>query len=144
MILVGIDTGVDTGFAIYDTKTRKLVEVGSMMIHQAMKCVSDLYKVHKDLDGIKIRVEDARQRKWFGTEKMTREKEREKLQGVGSVKRDSSIWEDFLTDLGVQFEMVAPRYNVTKLKADYFNRITGWHGRSNEHGRDAAGLVFGF
>jgi len=32
---------------------------------------------------------------------------------------------------------------MTKLTADQFKRITGWHGRTNEHGRDAAMLVFG-
>lgn len=91
-----------------------------------------------------VRVEDPRQRTWFGTERMTREEERKKLQGVGSVKRDASIWEDFLTDLGVEFEMVAPKRNVTKLPQDTFKTYTGWQNRTNEHGRDAAMLVFGF
>ena len=75
---------------------------------------------------------------------MTREEERKKLQGVGSVKRDASIWEDYLTDLGIEFEMVAPKRNVTKLSQDRFKAMTGWKNRTNEHGRDAAMLVFGF
>ena len=48
------------------------------------------------------------------TGKMTREEERKRLQGVGSVKRDATIWEDYLTELGVEFEMVAPKRNITK------------------------------
>ena len=75
---------------------------------------------------------------------MTREAERKKLQGVGSAKRDASIWEDYLTDLGVEFEMVAPKRNITKLSQERFKVITGWQNRTNEHGRDAAMLVFGF
>lgn len=75
---------------------------------------------------------------------MTREEERKRLQGVGSVKRDASIWEDYLKDLGVSFEMVAPKRNVTKLKQETFKRYTGWDKRTNEHGRDAAMLVFGY
>ena len=141
MILIGIDTGTHTGFAVYDTKTRKLTEVTCMMIHQAMKRVAEMNKLHND---IKVRVEDPRQRTWFGTERMSREQERQKLQGVGSVKRDATIWDDYLKDLGVPYEMVPPRYNVTKRTSDIFKRYTGWTKPTNEHGRDAAGLIFGF
>ena len=141
MILIGIDTGTHTGFAVYDTKTRKLVEVTSMKIHQAMDRVAEMNKLHTD---IKIRVEDPRQRTWFGTERMSREQERQKLQGVGSVKRDATIWDDYLKDLGVPYEMVPPRYNVTKRTSDIFKRYTGWTKPTNEHGRDAAGLIYGF
>lgn len=140
MILIGIDTGTHTGFAVYDTKTRKLTEVTSMMIHQAMKRVAELKILHSD---VKVRVEDPRQRTWFG-ERMSREQERQKLQGVGSVKRDATIWDDYLKDLGVPYEMVPPRYNVTKRTSDIFKRYTGWDKPTNEHGRDAAGLIFGF
>jgi hypothetical protein len=60
------------------------------------------------------------------------------------VKRDASIWDDYLKELGVPYEMVAPRYNVTKLTSETFKRYTGWTKKTNEHGRDAAGLIFGF
>ena len=36
---------------------------------------------------IKLRIEDARLRKWYGNAG------REELQGAGSVNRDASIWE---------------------------------------------------
>ena len=89
-------------------------------------------------------MEDPRQRTWFGTERMTREEERKRLQGVGSVKRDATIWEDYLTELGVEFEMVAPKRNTTKMSQEYFKQLTGWKKQTNEHSRDAAMLVFGF
>jgi hypothetical protein len=60
------------------------------------------------------------------------------------VKRDCQIWEDYLTDLRIPFEMVAPKNNATKLTAEQFRRITGYEGKTNEHGRDAAMLVYGF
>ena len=141
MILIGIDTGTHTGFAVYDTKAKKLTEVTSMMIHKAMERIAELKKLHTD---IKVRVEDPRQRTWFGTERMTREEERKRLQGVGSVKRDATIWEDYLTELGVEFEMVAPKRNITKMSQEYFKQLTGWKKQTNEHSRDAAMLVFGF
>jgi hypothetical protein len=68
---------------------------------------------------------------------------REALQGAGSVKRDCNIWEEFLTEKRIPFEAVAPKHNVTKLRADAFRNITRWEGRTNEHERDAAMLVYG-
>lgn len=142
MIYVGIDTGTHTGYAEWNAKEKRFLSVDSVKIHQAMERIRSLTKLNPG--SLMVRVEDPRQRTWFGTERMTREEERKRLQGVGSVKRDATIWEDFLTDLGVQFEMVPPRQNVTKLSQETFRSYTGWNKKTNEHGRDAAMLVFGF
>ena len=114
-----------------------------MKIHKAMELVEQ-YKGKASFEGTKIivRVEDARQRTWYGY--TTPQKDRAKLQGVGSVKRDCTIWEDFLSDMKVEFQMVAPKNNATKMSADSFKAITGWKKPTNEHNRDAAMLVFGF
>lgn len=131
MIYVGIDTGVNTGFAVWDSKQRSLLQVCSLPIHKAMERVRSLYDEYKAGIGDKVivRVEDPRQRTWFGTERMSREMERKKLQGVGSVKRDASIWDDYLKELGVEYEMVAPKRNVTKLTQERFRALTGWQNR---------------
>lgn len=142
MIYIGIDTGTNTGIAVWDNRQRSFISVGCVAIHKALKIVEEYHQ--KALEaGTRciVRVEDPRQRTWF--KQMPREEERKKLQGVGSVKRDASIWEDFLEDLGVEYEMVAPKRNVTKLPQDRFEKMTGWNKSTNEHGRDAAMLVFG-
>lgn len=138
MIYIGIDAGVKTGFAVWDKKLKKFIQIETMPIHRAMGSIINYKK-----EDIHVRVEDARKRTWFGN-KMNWEQERSKLQGVGSVKRDCTIWEDFLKDLDVSFEMVAPKRNVTKLTHEQFVRLTGYDKRTNEHNRDAAMLVFGF
>ncbi len=145
MIYIGIDTGTNTGIAIWDNRKQSLLYLKSVMIHQAMDEVKR-WKETALMNGERliVRVEDPRQRTWFGTEKISREEERKRLQGVGSVKRDASIWEDYLSDLGVEFEMVAPKNNMTKMKHAYFKSISGWKGRTNDHMRDAAMLVMGF
>lgn len=130
--IVGIDTGINTGFAIYSPERGKLYFVASMMIHEAMERV--LYE--KNNISL-VRVEDARQRKFITGG-------REKLQGAGSIKRDAKIWEDFLKDNSIPFEMVAPKNNKTKLNKDAFEKLTGYYKSTNEHGRDAAMLVFGY
>ncbi len=145
MIYIGIDTGTHTGFAVWDNRKRMLIDVTSLPIHKAMERVKAYAELEKSGgERVVVRVEDPRQRTWFGTERMSRDEERKKLQGVGSVKRDASIWDDFLKDLGVRYEMVAPRRNITKVNAERFKAYTGWSKKTNEHGRDAAGLVLGF
>lgn len=143
MIYIGIDTGVNTGVAVWDNRQRTFLQIETMKIHKAMELVRD-YKVVAATDHTKlvVRVEDARQRTWYGY--TTPQKDRAKLQGVGSVKRDCTIWEDFLSDMKVEFQMVAPKNNATKMSADSFKSITGWKKPTNEHNRDAAMLVFGF
>lgn len=141
MIYIGIDAGVKTGFAVWDTRLKKFTEVTSMPIHKAMMTVKEM--ADKGVDKLHVRVEDARKRTWYGNE-MSFVEERSKLQGVGSVKRDCTIWEDFLRDLGFSFEMVEPKRNVTKLNSEQFKRLTGYNKRTSEHSRDAAMLVFGF
>jgi hypothetical protein len=142
-VYIGIDTGTHTGVAIWDGE--RFLSLDTMAIHKAMQIVNEYVQSGSD---VVVRVEDPRQRTWFGTERMSREQERKKLQGVGSVKRDASIWEDFLSDLcedeaNVKYEMVAPKRNVTKLTSESFKAITRWQGRTNEHCRDAAMLVYG-
>jgi len=133
--IIGIDSGVNTGFAVWHTKEKRFFKIESMAIHQA---IDQIKAYSNNKDQIFIRVEDARKRNWFG------KSGREQLQGAGSIKRDAKIWEDFLTDLGVQFELVAPKNNKTKLNANAFKNLTGWQGKTNEHSRDAAMLVFQF
>lgn len=134
-ILVGIDTGVNTGFAVWNKDTKNLEEIITLPIHKAMFKVKEMHQSGKD---VFVRVEDARKRKWFGSNSNV------KLQGAGSVKRDCSIWEDFLTDLNIPFELVAPKNNKTKLSKQQFKQATGYQGVTSEHSRDAAMLVYNF
>lgn len=137
MIYVGIDTGTHTGFAVWDGCSKRFVSVDALPIHEALLRVAR----YAGLTYVRVIFEDARQRKWYGTQ--TASRDRARLQGAGSIKRDCTIWEDALKDWGIPFEKVAPRNNMTKLSAEQFRRITGWTEQTNEHGRDAAMLVFG-
>ena len=129
--LIGIDPGKKTGFAIYDRQEKKLINVSTLSIIAAMR---NIMQMGTDIE---LRIEDARLRKWFGNAG------KEKLQGVGSVKRDSSILEEFCVFYALRYTMIHPKNNLTKTKAAYFKKITGWESRTSEHSRDAAMLVFG-
>ncbi len=138
MIWVGIDCGVHTGYAVWDSDLRAFVEVRTVAMHTALFAVRELI-MHDD---VSVVVEDARQRRWIpDTHDIRREMGRR--QGAGSVKRDAKIWEDFLSEAKVPFQMVAPAKGATKWTADAFRNLTGWDGSTTEHSRDAAMLVFG-
>ena len=139
MIYIGIDTGVHTGIAVWNSDKRKFVYIDTLKIHEALNIVSSY--AYKDIP-LCVRFEDARQRKWIPFAKnMTGELGR--AQGAGYVKAHCQIWEDFLRDKDIPFEMIAPRRNMTKLSAEQFGRITGYKARTSEHSRDAAMLVYG-
>jgi hypothetical protein len=140
--LVGIDSGTETGFAEWSREApRRLVSVKSLLIHQAMSKVDELYRYHGNR--LYVRVEDARLRTWIPS-MPSESRERGRREGAGSVKRDAVIWEDFLKDLGVDFEMVAPKNNKTKVTHEFFTKLTGWDKPTNGHGRDAAMMVYGY
>lgn len=129
MIIVGIDPGTDTGYAEWHVLEQRLLAVESMLIHQAMQRVLERKPAL-------VIFEDARQRQWFGNAG------REVLQGAGSIKRDSVIWQDFLTDHHLPFVAHRPMVGGTKMQSAPFARLTKWTARTNEHARDAGMLVY--
>jgi hypothetical protein len=134
---IGIDPGVHTGFAVWDKINEKLQQVLTLKIHQAMLVIKHDYCDSLIWENTFVRVEDPRMATYLRGDDM------QKAQGAGSVKRDASIWEDFLTDLGIPFEMVRPNKRSTKLNGSTFKRITGFSDKTSVHGRDAAMLVYG-
>lgn len=140
MIKVGIDCGVKTGFAVAEDGV--LTRVETLTITKAMDEIKTLRSLYPDLV---VRIEDARLRTWFGSADARQAKSGAGVrEGVGSVKRDCSIWEQFCIEQDIKFDLVHPAANVTKTKDTYFKRMTGWAGRTSEHSRDAAMLVHKF
>lgn len=138
-IVIGIDPGVTTGIAEWDRTEQRFVTVGSAGILEAMDSVA---QAHKAGTLHAVVFEDARLRTWFGTSDARQERSGAGIrEGVGSVKRDCQIWADFLGRLGVPFKSVKPSKGGTKWPAEKFALLTGWTGRTNEHGRDAAVLA---
>lgn len=133
-VIVGIDPGVSTGFAVWNPHGRSYTEVTSLSAAEAMLRL----QMMRANDAIKLVVfEDARLRTWFGT------KGREALQGAGSIKRDCAILADWLGLIDLPFKAVSPKAKGAKVDAARFAKLTGWTGRTNEHARDAAMLVWG-
>ncbi len=135
-IYIGIDPGTHTGIAVWSHKEQRFFMLGTKTMYEATEDIINLVNKH-GRDNIFVRFEDARKRNWFG------KAGREQLQGAGSIKRDCSLWEEFLTAKNIPFATVAPKANSTKMKPEAFAKYTGWTKRTSEHVRDAAMLVFG-
>ena len=136
-IFIGIDPGVNTGLAVWDTEKRALRFVDTLSILEAMSYIKTFREVISP--DCRIVFEDARKRQWLPRERNLSEY-RGKLMGAGSVKRDCEIWEEFCKR--VPFDAVPPRPGATKWSAESFARVTGWKGRTSNHARDAALLVY--
>ena len=136
-VIIGIDPGVKTGLSVWLRHGKKFTLIttcGILKAHEWVLRTCGLW----DKENVLVRIENPNLRTWFGNSG------REVLQGAGSIKRDYSVWVEFLTDNGIDYEDVAPKHNKTKLKADTFKQITGWTEATNEHGRDSAMLCFQF
>lgn len=132
--IVGIDPGVTTGLALWEHGPKRLEDVSSMGIVDALIRVQ---LMHSAGSLHSVVYEDARLRTgYFG------ERAKHNQQGAGSIKRDCSVWAEWLGMLGCAYKAVSPRAKGPKLNAEQFAKLTGWQGRTNEHGRDAAMLVW--
>jgi hypothetical protein len=130
-IIIGVDPGVNTGLAVISVKDNKFIRIQSYKIHEALYYA----RVISQNSNVLAVIEDARQRKWFGNNANA------KQQGAGSIKRDCKIWEDFLIDQKIDYEMIHPIKGSTKIDSKLFKKITSWEKQTNEHSRDAAMLI---
>lgn len=138
LVIIGIDPGTKTGVAIYGNKSKQILSLYTMKIHEAFEEVRSQHKTAMAIGGkIFVRVEDARKRKRYGANSFA------KVQGAGAIKIQCKQWEEFLKAEGISFELVAPNRINTKIDAKKFKMITGWAGRCSNHARDAAMMVFG-
>lgn len=135
MKIIGVDPGTHTGVAVWDSAAAKFLSVEALPVHRALEFVrNQLQGMHC----LPVIFEDARLRIWFG------QSGREVLQGAGAAKRDAAIWDAFLEDMGCPYIARKPAAGSTKWSAEQFRRLTGWQFKTNEHGRDAGVLVYGY
>lgn len=137
MVWFGIDPGVNTGLALWKDGELKVVETVNIV-----RAMARILAAFNACENITVIFEDARQRKYLPRERNASEY-RGKLMGAGSVKRDCEIWEEFCDVYGIKYMALPPRPGMTKWDADTFRNVTGYKGRTSNHARDAALLVYG-
>lgn len=131
MIIIGIDTGKKTGFAV--NKDGNIIFLKTFGIIAAMVQVLE-YRSQFATDFV-VCIEDARKRKWLPPNVG-----KERLKGAGSVSRDGAIWQEFCEYHDLPYILVPPAHlqGLTKMGEDDFKVLTNWDGgRCSEHARDA-------
>lgn len=138
---IGVDPGRKTGYALWDSEKRKLVEIYTWTFWRLFDYVHPRFNP----DNTAIVIEDPSQnRPTFYREGATR-REMEKIsQNVGANKEHAILLIERFESLGFEVLRVRPsKKTQTKLTAKAFERITGYSERTSEHARDAAMLVYG-
>ncbi len=140
-LLIGIDPGVHTGVAVYNTDSERLIGLITTDFWSASSILRQLKKGYE----IKSVIEDPSQnRPVFIRPGATKGEMIKIAQNVGMNKKEGLLWIEFCKRNSIPFLASKPTKNSnTKLDAVMFGKLTGWNKRSSEHSRDAAMLVFG-
>ena len=137
-MVVAIDPGTTTGMSIYEKKRNALIWCEQMKIHEAILSIMSIVRKNEALN-IHIIVEDARNISGMYSNKM----------GAGSIRRDCSIWEDYLNDITKKHKNVHTSYlrptgnRFLKMEAEAWKKYVNWEGKApGEHARDSATYLF--
>lgn len=141
-IMVGIDAGISTGFAV--SLDKKLIEVTTLTFWETVEKIKMLHDNFKNDHKITVVIEDVTQNKPTFNRGVNAQANTRISQNVGSNKRDCQLMIEYCENLGLSVLRVRPtKASMTKLKAEEFKRITGWQGSTSSHSRDAGILLLG-
>ena len=155
-IFVGVDGGRQTGFAVWN-KTRTRFE--HITTFTFWECIEELESLNnyckKGGHTLTVVVEDVSANKTTfkrkGIEKWADDKGIELNEritnkisrNVGSVMRETDLLIEWIERKKIKLIKSRPtKKSFTKLKSDTFNNITKLQQETNQHERDACGLVF--
>ena len=139
-IVIGIDPGVETGFAVWSRSSKQFLELSTLSFWAAYDRVT-AYQT----DEIEIFIEnpDSQRAMYVRTETVKIQRQRERIaKNIGSNRREATLLAERLTALGYAVRPVSP-IKARKWDAAQFKRYTNYEGRTSQHVRDAARLVVG-
>ena len=150
-LFIGIDAGEHCGFAVWNKTLQHFHLIDTYTFWQCMDKIWGYYQIYiKNKKELIIVIEDVTgnkptfNRKNKNGEKLSESIMRKISQNVGSVKRDTILITQWCEMKQIKVLKIVPKRNaLTKLDAIDFKNRTGWDGRTSEHARDAAMLVFG-
>jgi hypothetical protein len=140
-IVVGIDPGTHTGMTAYNCDKKEFIFCETLSIHNAIFKLQALVDGAYFPKGMLIIVEDSRHISGSAEKKL----------GAGSIRRDCSIWEDFLTDFikisgkDLNFIFIRPSNNIyLKMDSDKWRMMAKYTAPKtpSEHARDSATYLF--
>jgi hypothetical protein len=145
-IYIGIDPGIVSGFAVWSCEKRQFLTIEGLKIYEVFECLLEL-DTHNPVDlfnkqktGIHVRIEDPNT--WIPFRMSDPHKNAMQTQGAGAVKQTFKHILQYLEDKGIEHTKIKIQGVRKKVGAKEFRNQTKWAGLTNEHGRDAAWLVY--
>jgi hypothetical protein len=139
MTFIGLDCGVNTGVAVWDSFERKLTTFKT----DFWGCVDYINKLTASKEVFKVIIENPalnkptfRKKGAYGMAVYNKIS-----QNVGSVKRESTLLIEYFERNKIHYEQVCPMTH--KWSHDYYKSITGLTKRVSQHERDASKYVWG-
>lgn len=137
MIVIGIDPGVNMGWALYS---------GGKLV--TLKTIEPFNFEHNlDLyieEPVFIAFEDSRLQSHVWLPSQSKGVAANIARKVGMVDAWCYMIERVCETYDVAYMRISPKAKGEKLNAEDFKRITGWKGKSNQHERDAAMVAWQF
>lgn len=134
-VFCGIDPGVRTGVAVWSCEKSGLVDIFTDDAASAMIKVLGYNQAHAGR--FTLVIEDARQKR------LPRHLQSPaRTFGAGSIQRDVKLWTEFCVANQIPFYLKPPVSSLTGWDLEQFGRYTDYWGRTSQHARDAAMLVY--
>ena len=131
--IVGIDPGQSTGIATYTDG--KLTSLKTIRPHQMRDAIAE--------SGANMVVfEDSRLTSFMFTTVKSRPVALNMARKVGQVDGFCSLIDAICEEAGIKAYGISPKNKGAKLNAEFFSKVTGWAGTSNQHERDSAMVAF--
>jgi len=142
-ILIGIDPGVQTGFAVM--RDSSIVLLKTITFWDVPGLISEFNDVHRYFNhSLTVYIEDPNLNKPVFNRGQQGRIALNIAQKVGANKRDAELLIDFCKKEGIEVVAVRPQSGpFNKMKAEFFKKQSGWTGRTSQHVRDACGLIMG-
>lgn len=144
-IFIGIDPGVNTGIAIWNSSRGRFDALKTLTFWQAIEELEQWANLAQEFVPKKIIMEDPNMHSpTFKRKGVFGARENKISQNVGSNKRDAQLLLQKCTALGFIVVCIAPGANkYINLTAEKFQSLTGCKLQSSKHSRDAAAYVWG-
>ena len=130
---IGLDPGINVGFAVFDRDIKALITVSSHPLFNVFQLLDDLKYSH-----IEVFIENPNTWiKFSSTEDSNARK-----QGAGAVKQTYKHLVEFLEDRNIKFTPIKLQGTMKKVDSTKFKLYTKWAKMTNQHSRDASLMVY--
>jgi len=144
---IGLDPGVNTGFCLYDKTAKKIVKLDTLEFWELFDALDEI-KQYIAPQLLTFHIENSALNKptFVKAGGDTQKKVQKISRNVGSNQRESTLLIEGIRRYGFSVIEVKPtgiRGQKRKWDESFFQKVTGYTGRSSQHARDAAMLVYG-